>query len=58
MAKHTMLIAIVTGATGAIGEAIAEGLAAKPKYTVYLVARDQAKAQKTVARIRNAAGNF
>lgn len=43
-------VAIVTGATGAIGHAIAHQLAAKG-YHVVLVARNQAKAQQVVAEI-------
>ena len=49
-------IALVTGATGAIGKAIARQLAAK-KYTVVLVARDELKAQITIADINNDTGN-
>jgi NAD(P)-dependent dehydrogenase (short-subunit alcohol dehydrogenase family) len=50
-------IAIVTGATGAIGEAIARGLAEHPNTEVTIVARNQPKAEKTVERIRHATGN-
>lgn len=50
-------ITIVTGATGAIGEAIARGLASKPDFHVFLVARNQAKAERTVERIRQKTGN-
>jgi len=50
-------IAIVTGATGAIGEAIARGLAEQPNTDVTIVARNQAKAEKTVKRLRQDSGN-
>ena len=53
--KH--ITALVTGATGAIGEAIAHGLAKQPNYHVQLVARDKAKAERTVARVRQTTGN-
>jgi NAD(P)-dependent dehydrogenase (short-subunit alcohol dehydrogenase family) len=49
-------VAIVTGATGAIGKAIARQLA-KKGYQVVLVARDQVKAQQVVAEIINLTGN-
>ncbi len=48
---------IVTGATGAIGEAIAQELANQPHTQVYLVARNQVKAEKAIERIRKATGN-
>ncbi len=50
-------VAIVTGATGAIGLAIARGIAAQPGYTVVLVCRDQAKAQNAVREITQSTGN-
>jgi len=49
--------ALITGATGAIGEAIAIGLAKQPEFEIHLVARDRAKADRTVARIRQQSGN-
>ncbi len=50
-------VALVTGATGAIGKAIATQLAAKPAFEVVLLCRDQGKATKAVAEIRNTTGN-
>jgi NAD(P)-dependent dehydrogenase (short-subunit alcohol dehydrogenase family) len=48
---------IVTGATGAIGEAVARQIAASGDYRVILAVRDENKAQVCVERIVNAAGN-
>lgn len=48
---------LVTGATGAIGQAIARQLAADPAHAVVVVARDERKARRTVAVIRDATGN-
>ena len=50
-------MALVTGATGAIGEAIAHQLARQPAYEVVLVCRDRAKAKAAVSRILAATGN-
>ena len=49
--------ALVTGATGAIGEAIARGLATDGKREVVLVARNLDKAERAVQRIRRETGN-
>jgi NAD(P)-dependent dehydrogenase (short-subunit alcohol dehydrogenase family) len=47
----------VTGATGAIGAAIASAIAAKPGYDVVLFVRDEAKARRTIERIAHETGN-
>ena len=44
--------ALVTGATGAIGSAIATGLAAESGFRVVLVCRDEKKARRTVSVIQ------
>jgi len=48
---------IVTGATGAIGEAIARQIAAKGDYRVILAVRDQNKAQVRVEQIVHVTGS-
>lgn len=50
-------VALVTGATGIIGRAIATELAATPGYEVVLLARDPDRAAAAVADIRRATGN-
>jgi NAD(P)-dependent dehydrogenase (short-subunit alcohol dehydrogenase family) len=50
-------VALVTGATGAIGGAIARRLAATPGFRVVIVARDSAKAAGAAAALREASGN-
>jgi NAD(P)-dependent dehydrogenase (short-subunit alcohol dehydrogenase family) len=52
--KRTVL---VTGATGAIGKAIARQIAAIDDHAVVLAARDEAKARQAVGEIRKATGN-
>lgn len=51
-------VAIVTGATGAIGEAIARQLAAQPGYEVVLVCRNEEKAVRGVREIIHTTGNL
>ena len=48
---------MVTGATGAIGTAIARQLAVHVDFEVVLAARDETKAQQAVAEIQHATGN-
>lgn len=50
-------VAIVTGATGAIGNAIARQLASKPGFDVVLAVRNEQKAEQAVAEIQRATGN-
>jgi retinol dehydrogenase-13 len=47
----------VTGATGAIGKAIAENIARKKDYCVVLVARDEKKAIQTLRELKESTGN-
>jgi short-subunit dehydrogenase len=44
-------VALVTGATGAIGKAIARQIAAHPRFEVILACRDEAKAESAVKEI-------
>jgi NAD(P)-dependent dehydrogenase (short-subunit alcohol dehydrogenase family) len=50
-------VALVTGATGAIGKAIASRIASHPDFEVVLVCRDAAKAAAAVRDIRERTGN-
>lgn len=50
-------VALVSGATGVIGAAIASALAATPGYEVVLLARHEARARAAVDRIRRESGN-
>lgn len=50
-------ICIVTGATGAIGQAIAQGISATPGHTVVLACRNEKKARRAVEQIRQVTGN-
>ncbi len=50
-------VALVTGATGAIGKAIARQIAARREYAVVLACRNEERAARAVAEIRHATGN-
>lgn len=50
-------VALVTGATGVIGRAIALRIAARPDHEVVILCRDPAKGQTTVAEIQRRTGN-
>jgi NAD(P)-dependent dehydrogenase (short-subunit alcohol dehydrogenase family) len=50
-------VALVTGATGAIGGAVAEQIAACPGFEVVLLGRDAAKTQAAVAEVQRRARN-
>ena len=50
-------IALITGATGAIGKAIARQIAARPRFDVVLACRDAAKAERAVREIVASTGN-
>jgi NAD(P)-dependent dehydrogenase (short-subunit alcohol dehydrogenase family) len=49
--------AIVTGATGAIGRAIARQIAARPGYKVVLIGRDEKRTRQAAEEIKRATGN-
>jgi NAD(P)-dependent dehydrogenase (short-subunit alcohol dehydrogenase family) len=51
------IVALVTGATGAIGKAIAARVASQPGYEVVLLCRDPSKGQAAVENIRRQTGN-
>jgi NAD(P)-dependent dehydrogenase (short-subunit alcohol dehydrogenase family) len=55
--RSTTRVALVTGASGAIGGAIARCLAACPGYRVVLVARDPGRANVAAETLREATGN-
>ncbi|OGB91647.1 MAG: retinol dehydrogenase, partial [candidate division NC10 bacterium RBG_16_65_8] len=50
-------VALITGATGAIGKAIARQIAARAHFEVVLACRDEAKAERAVKEIATATGN-
>jgi NAD(P)-dependent dehydrogenase (short-subunit alcohol dehydrogenase family) len=53
--KHR--VALVTGASGAIGKAIAQGIAQDPGYEVVLLCRNEAKARQACQEIMRTTGN-
>jgi NAD(P)-dependent dehydrogenase (short-subunit alcohol dehydrogenase family) len=55
--RESRSVALVTGATGAIGRAIAGRIAAHPGYEVVLICRDTAKAEAAVESIRQRSRN-
>jgi NAD(P)-dependent dehydrogenase (short-subunit alcohol dehydrogenase family) len=57
MTDSDRTVALVTGATGVIGGAIARALAASPGFEVVIVARDEGRAEKVVGAIRDDSGN-
>ena len=50
-------VALITGATGSIGAAIAKGIAKQKNYEVILIAQDKVKLIKTIEDIKQATGN-
>lgn len=57
MVETHKTVVLITGATGAIGNAIARELAVTPDYALVLIARDESRAAKTVDAIRRDTGN-
>jgi retinol dehydrogenase-13 len=57
MSKSPTKVFLITGATGAIGSAIARELARSADYEVVLLARDEKKARSTLAGLRRDTGN-
>ncbi len=57
MAHSHKTVVLITGATGVIGHAIANTLAATPHYALVLVARDEGRATKAADAIRRDTGN-
>jgi NAD(P)-dependent dehydrogenase (short-subunit alcohol dehydrogenase family) len=57
MYESGLNVAFITGATGAIGEAIARNIAKDHNYFVVLVVRDEYKARAVTDRIRISTGN-
>ncbi len=54
---NSCVVCLVTGATGAIGKAIATRIASRPDYDVVLLCRDAAKAETALADVRRQTGN-
>lgn len=57
MAENNKTVVLLSGATGVIGNAIAQALAATPGYALVLLARDEARAAKAVDAVRRVSGN-
>jgi NAD(P)-dependent dehydrogenase (short-subunit alcohol dehydrogenase family) len=55
--QNSRRVALITGATGAIGKAIATRIASRPEYEVVLLCRNAEKAQAAVADIQQRTGN-
>jgi NAD(P)-dependent dehydrogenase (short-subunit alcohol dehydrogenase family) len=55
--SHLRQVALVTGATGAIGQAIARGLARHPDFEVVLLGRDEARTRRAAEGIARSTGN-
>jgi NAD(P)-dependent dehydrogenase (short-subunit alcohol dehydrogenase family) len=55
--SNSAKVALITGATGAIGKAIARQIAEHPEYEVVLAVRNEQKARRAVEDIRKATGN-
>ncbi len=54
---HHLRLALVTGATGAIGKAIALEIALRPGYSVVLLCRNGHRADKVVSEVARLSGN-
>lgn len=57
MSNNGKLIAAVTGATGAIGYAIAETIARKPGWEVVLIVRDEVRGKEVARKLRSVTRN-
>jgi retinol dehydrogenase 12 len=58
MSTNKKSVALVTGAAGAIGRAIARNIAAQPGFELILLCRNENKAEQAVAEIQQATGNI
>jgi NAD(P)-dependent dehydrogenase (short-subunit alcohol dehydrogenase family) len=54
---HARRVVLITGATGVIGKAIAQGIAAQGGHELVLACRNRAKAERTVRDIARESGN-
>jgi NAD(P)-dependent dehydrogenase (short-subunit alcohol dehydrogenase family) len=55
--NNSLTVVLITGASGAIGKAIARQLARYPSYQIALAARNEKKARQTLREIIQATGN-